>query len=316
MSRSWRWNHNLNALEILEKIGDKIWKFLVKFFSHYVDYYTESYELLIFFFLLPIAFLLLEIVLRGWKHSSLKKILSPNGSELNDIVGFIFVQTKINEILGYGLLLGMALYIPKGIRAVFGYNLIQNVSSPYLQALIAFLMIDFLAYWIHRLEHWFPAFWEMHKYHHASTSFNFFSAHRTHPISNISLKRILQALPMAMMGAPMQSYIIILIFKRILVMLQHSEFHWGFGWVGRYVLLSPAAHRLHHALEEKFYNKNFGFILIVWDRLFGTWAEPDMTHKPEIGLENNQLNHPNYFVNIFESSKLALFQLMGRANKK
>ncbi|MEO9965302.1 MAG: sterol desaturase family protein [Reichenbachiella sp.] len=299
-------------MDLIIAIGGRVMDFVIKFMSHYWQFYKDSYPLLIFYFSLPVLFFLIEILLYGWEQSSLKKILKPNGSELNDIVGFIFVQTRINEILGYGLLLGVALYIPKGVRSVFGYNLIQNISSPWIQALIAFFVIDFLAYWIHRLEHWYRPFWEMHKYHHASTSFNFLSAHRTHPISNVSLKRIIQAIPIAIMGTPVVSYLFVLIAKRVLVLLQHSELHWDFGWVGRYIILSPAAHRVHHAVDEKYYNKNFGFILIIWDRIFGTWSEPDLSSKPVIGLVDNQLNHPNYFVNIFHSSKIALQHLIGR----
>lgn len=301
-------------MDFVEVMFWKMREFVIKFFSHYWNYYSESYGLIAFYFLLPVFFFVFEILLVGWESSSFKKILKPNGSVMNDIVGFIFVQTRINEILGYGMLLGIALYVPKAIRKIFGYDLINNIDSHYLQALVAFLMIDFLAYWVHRLEHWYGPFWEMHKYHHASTSFNFLSAHRTHPLSNISIKRLLQAVPLAIMGTAVESYMMVLILRRTLVLLQHSEFHWGFGWVGKYILLSPAAHRLHHSIDKKDYDKNFGFILIVWDRIFGTWAEPNLAKKPVIGLVNNQLNHPNYFVNIFNSSKIALLQLIGRSN--
>lgn len=61
--------------------------------------------------------------------------------------------------------------------------------------------------------------------------------------------------------------------------LQHSMINWRWGWVGKYIFLSPVDHRIHHSCEKEHWDKNFGHITPLWDRLFGTWYDGDVVNE-------------------------------------
>ncbi|UXX80815.1 sterol desaturase family protein [Reichenbachiella carrageenanivorans] len=293
----------------MEKWRDLVVNFVEKFIDHYLTYFTDSYELILMFILIPLVLIVGERLTVGWKDSSMRRLWEPDDNAKNDWAGFLFRYSMLNEILGYGLLLGIALYIPKEIRFYFGYNLVQQIPLPIVQAVMFFIVVDFSDYWIHRLEHKSEVLWEMHKMHHAPTRFNVISGLRTNPLSDVSIKRILYALPLAIAGSPVETYIGVYLLRNVMLSIQHSEFKWSLGWFGRYVLISPVAHRIHHSVEEEHFNRNLGTVLVWWDKLFGTWYEPDPNNLPRIGVEGNDLNHPNYLVNIYRSMKAAWYKL-------
>ncbi|MEO9965301.1 MAG: sterol desaturase family protein [Reichenbachiella sp.] len=294
---------------MVSEVMSAIEEFLLKFWNHYLEFYTNSYEWILLSVSIPFTIILLEILLSGWQKSSLRRLLHPNGSALNDWICFILVQSRIHEIFGYGLLLGIAWYIPKQIKVLLGYDLIRSIPYPFVQVIIAFIIVDFLDYWAHRFEHRSSALWEMHKFHHSPTEFNIISAKRVHPILDVSFKRLIYAVPFAIFGSPVITFIGFIYLRAIMSSIQHSEFKWNLGWVGKYVLISPMAHRIHHSVQEEHFDKNLGTILVWWDKLFGTWFEPDSGQHPEIGVEDNRLNHPNYFVNIYRSTHSAFRKL-------
>ncbi|UXP32660.1 sterol desaturase family protein [Reichenbachiella agarivorans] len=244
----------------------------------------------------------------------MKRLLVLDNSAKNDWTGFVFRYTMINEILGYGLLLGVALFIPKEIRFYFGFDLIRLIPYSLIQVIVVFVLIDFLDYWVHRIEHTSTVLWEMHKMHHAPNRFNIISGLRTNPISDVSIKRILYALPLAIAGSPVETYIGVQLIRNIMLSLQHSELKWNLGWIGKYLLISPMAHRIHHSVEREHFNKNLGTIFVWWDKFFGTWYEPQCDYVPEIGVEGDELNHPNYLVNIYRSTMASLEKLLAEIN--
>jgi len=77
-------------------------------------------------------------------------------------------------------------------------------------------------------------------------------------------------------GSPL--FVVVLIyfayrsFIRVNQYLVHSNLTTDYGWIGRWLLVSPRMHRLHHATDPKYYNKNFTFDLVLWDRLFGSYG--------------------------------------------
>lgn len=71
---------------------------------------------------------------------------------------------------------------------------------------------------------------------------------------------------------PLRSYIV------------HSGYSWHWGWLGRYVFVSPKAHYLHHSIQAEHQQKNLGRIFVIWDRLFGTWQDPRDIKVETIGI--------------------------------
>lgn len=273
--------------------------FIENVWNHYYKVFYTSYDLLILYFSLPLLVMIIELICVGWHTSSFRKLGQPSVSLKNDIVSFFLFNTKLHEILGYGMLLGLALHLPQSLRDLFGYNLLQAVPNIYIQAILFFIVSDFLDYLIHRVEHKSGIFWQLHKYHHSCEEFTVLTAHRSHPLTEVSIKRLIKAIPLAVMGMPMQTFLLFVITTRILSFLQHSQLNWSFGWVGRYILISPIAHRIHHSVEEQHFNKNYGGFLVWWDKIFGTWMDGDCKQIEAIGIKNNNLAQSNYFKNIY-----------------
>jgi sterol desaturase/sphingolipid hydroxylase (fatty acid hydroxylase superfamily) len=96
----------------------------------------------------------------------------------------------------------------------------------------------------------------------------------------------------------------------ILEDLNHSQLDWNFGFVGRWILVSPAAHRLHHSGDPKHFGKNFGNSFIFWDRLFGTYHPPEAVTR--FGLPDNPYNQHNFVYDIALGYKRFLWSLAGK----
>ena len=75
--------------------------------------------------------------------------------------------------------------------------------------------------------------------------------------------------------------------------LSHSGLNWNLGWIGKYILISPAAHRIHHSKADEHFNKNFGSFFIWWDLMFGTYHYTK--ESIEIGVENSKFNGSNFW---------------------
>jgi sterol desaturase/sphingolipid hydroxylase (fatty acid hydroxylase superfamily) len=75
----------------------------------------------------------------------------------------------------------------------------------------------------------------------------------------------------------------------------------SFGWIGRYLIISPNGHRIHHSLDEKHHNKNFGAMFTWWDQLFGTFYLSDDT--VEIGIDDNAYNSKGFWFDTFNGMR-------------
>lgn len=136
--------------------------------------------------------------------------------------------------------------------------------------IIAFIMADFFDYWAHRASHEISIFWAAHVVHHQSQSFNLSTALRQESLYPVVTW--IFYLPMAILGVPPQNFAIILFGILFYQFWVHTEHIGRLGWFD-YYFSSPSNHRVHHATNEQYINKNYGAVLIIWDRLFGTFAE-------------------------------------------
>jgi sterol desaturase/sphingolipid hydroxylase (fatty acid hydroxylase superfamily) len=103
------------------------------------------------------------------------------------------------------------------------------------------------------------------------------------------------------MGAPILSVVAVYALREMYQYLLHSDVKWKLGWVGKWILISPAAHRLHHSIDTKDYNKNYSTFFIWWDKLLGTYAPPKK--NIEIGIENNPYNKMGFFKGQWEGMR-------------
>ena len=135
----------------------------------------------------------------------------------------------------------------------------------------AVLLIDLAAYWRHRLEH-DPALWRIHATHHADEAITWFSVVRKHPLSRL-LSMLIDSLPALAIGLPVEAVLAANVVRSWWGHFIHADVPWTLGPVGT-VLISPAAHRLHHIRDETLMGFNYGNTVTVWDKLFGTYRDP------------------------------------------
>ena len=95
-----------------------------------------------------------------------------------------------------------------------------------------------------------------------------------------AMKRVFDVIPFAIFGS-IESYLAVTVLVEMHQLALHSAFTSNWGWIGRYVLVSPAAHRIHHSAASKHFDRNMGNTFIVWDRLFGTYHPPE--HEVDLG---------------------------------
>ncbi|HEU4821155.1 MAG TPA: sterol desaturase family protein [Qipengyuania sp.] len=136
---------------------------------------------------------------------------------------------------------------------------------------LAILAIEFAAYWRHRIEHQ-PGLWRFHATHHADEELNWFSVLRKHPVSKF-IELLVDTLPVLLLGMPAWALVGAQLTRSWWGYFIHADVPWTLGPASR-VLMSPAAHRLHHIRDETLMGSNYGNMLTLWDRLFGTWRDP------------------------------------------
>ena len=144
--------------------------------------------------------------------------------------------------------------------------------------LLAIALVELAAYWRHRLEHR-PEIWRFHATHHADEQLNWLSLLRKHPVGKL-LELLVDAIPAILLGMPAWAIVGAQLIRSWWGHFIHADVPWTLGIAGRW-FISPAAHRLHHIRDEALMGSNYGNMLTLWDRLFGTWRDP----APYLGCE-------------------------------
>ena len=134
----------------------------------------------------------------------------------------------------------------------------------------ALLLYDLCYYWLHRAGHEVAIFWAAHVVHHQSQEYNLSTALRQ--TASGGLLGWVFYLPLALLGVPPLLFGIVALVDLLYQFWVHTEHVGKLGWFDR-VFCSPSNHRVHHAVNEGYVDRNYGGILVVWDRLFGTFQE-------------------------------------------
>lgn len=134
----------------------------------------------------------------------------------------------------------------------------------------AILLFDFFDYWLHRMGHESAVMWAAHAVHHQSQDFNFSTALRQE--SAVAFIGWIFYLPMAVLGVSPTQFALAGLIVLIYQFWIHTEHIGKLGWFDR-IFSSPSNHRVHHAVNDVYIDKNYGGMLVIWDRMFGTFAE-------------------------------------------
>jgi len=156
---------------------------------------------------------------------------------------------------------------------------VENTLWVYI---IAFICIDFSSYWNHRLNHKINIFWNQHVIHHSSEEFNLACALRQ-SISNFLGYGALFLIPAAIFGIPHEVIGLLLPLHLFGQFWYHTR-HIGKLGILEYIIVTPSQHRVHHAINPIYIDKNLGAIFCVWDRWFGTFQEELDDEPPVYGV--------------------------------
>ncbi|MGH2649515.1 MAG: sterol desaturase family protein [Ginsengibacter sp.] len=165
--------------------------------------------------------------------------------------------------------------------------LVNNIALTHIKPgigvyIIAFIALDFAGYWVHRIEHKYNIFWNNHIIHHSSEEFNLACALRQ-SISEIVKIFAIFLLPAALLGVPTQVIAIVAPIQLFAQFWYHTQHINKMGWWEK-IIVTPSHHRIHHAINHEYIDKNFSQIFIIWDKLFGTFQEELHDVKPVYGI--------------------------------
>ena len=215
-----------------------------------------------------------------------KRVAAPQGFRrvVHNLLLFS-INTLLMRLLVPLTLLSVATWAAQSQWGLF--NLLQ--APAWFSVLACVVVLDFAIYWQHVATHRFPLLWRMHKVHHADQDMDVTTAVRFHPLELI-ISLLYKSLAIVILGAPVMA---VLIFELLLFVgsaFNHSNIALP-AWLDRglrLVIATPDTHRSHHSILPSERNTNYGFFLIWWDKLFGTYTqEPRDGHlKMAIGLES------------------------------
>jgi sterol desaturase/sphingolipid hydroxylase (fatty acid hydroxylase superfamily) len=220
----------------------------------------ETYANVLLIALPSFMVLILIEILYGYRKKNLNYNLMDTISSLS-----AGATNIIKNLLGIGFAIISYPYIVAAIA------LVQLEESMGLY-LIAFVCIDLASYWNHRLNHSINIFWNRHVVHHSSEEFNLACALRQSISNNIIGFGALFLIPAALFGVPSKIIILLAPLHLFAQFWYHTQHIGKLGWL-EYVFVTPSQHRVHHAINEEYVDKNLSAIFCVWDRIFGTFQE-------------------------------------------
>ena len=179
------------------------------------------------------------------------------------------VNNFLLMLLNGGLdLLFRSVYV---VVLVFVWNYrVAEISTPWMYWITLLLAEDFLFYWLHRLDHEIRLFWAVHVTHHSSEHMNLSVGFRSSVLQ--PLYRFIYFIPLAWFGFQPMDIIFMYSATQIWGILIHTEYVNKLGFL-EHILVTPSHHRVHHASNALYLDKNMGMFLIIWDKMFGTFQE-------------------------------------------
>jgi sterol desaturase/sphingolipid hydroxylase (fatty acid hydroxylase superfamily) len=160
----------------------------------------------------------------------------------------------------------------------------------------AFFLYDLCYYWQHRLGHTVRLFWAAHVVHHQSEEFNLTTALRQPGTG--SFTGWIFYLPMAMCGVPLGMYLVVGVIQLFYQFWPHTRLIGRLGFLDSWIQ-TPSNHRVHHAQNDVYLDKNYVGVFLIWDRLFGTFQEELDDTPPVYGIRGQLLSWNPVWANLY-----------------
>ena len=182
----------------------------------------------------------------------------------------------VKDVLGLTIIIISYSYMVDNL-AIF------NIESSLLVYVIAFIGIDFAGYWVHRINHSINYFWNHHIIHHSSEEFNLACALRQ-SISNFFSISFIFLIPTALIGVPAEVVGVLAPLHLFAQYWYHTRLIGKLGFLEN-IIVTPSHHRVHHAINKEYLDKNLSQVFIIWDKLFGTFQEELDDVPPVYGVK-------------------------------
>ncbi|MFM9911596.1 MAG: sterol desaturase family protein [Chitinophagaceae bacterium] len=207
----------------------------------------------------------IELLLSNYQH---QKLYTWRDTAANV---YLMLANSLIDLLIRGMYLGLLIF-------TFENRLFQ-FTNPVVYWVMLFILEDFLYYWLHRFDHEIRFFWAVHVTHHSSEQMNFTVGFRSSVFQ--PLYRFFYFIPLAWFGFQPLDILFVFAATQIWGIFVHTKLINKMGWL-EYILVTPSHHRVHHASNTKYLDRNMGMFLIVWDKLFGTFQPelPDAEYQP------------------------------------
>lgn len=238
---------------------------------------------------LAAAFVVFFVVFRGLERLLPRNRRTPllRSGLITDLSYWVFTPYAAHYVVEGVLFLAVATFALLVYGRIDQYQILHGFGPlsklPFaVQAILMLVIGDFLGYWTHRKFHG-RRLWLFHAVHHSSTTLDWLSALRAHPLNEV-ISRLVLTLPLLALGfAPAAAASIAPIFALFAILL-HANLDWDWGPL-RAVVASPRFHRWHHTCEDEGRDKNFAGLFPVWDILFGTYYMPDDKRPERFGSD-------------------------------
>lgn len=200
-----------------------------------------------------------------------------NTYRVNDAVSSLFLGT-LSQTRKF-VTLGVGGYIYHLVAERFA--IVQLSAASVWTWVLAMVLYDFCYYWLHRLGHERTILWAAHVAHHQSEDYNLSTALRQ--TSTGFLLGWIFYLPMFFLGVPAEVVVTVGSINLIYQFWVHTQHIGKLGWY-EWIFVTPSNHRVHHAQNDRYLDRNYGGMFIVWDRLFGTFQEELEEELPVYGI--------------------------------
>lgn len=183
----------------------------------------------------------------------------------------------------------------------YEYIALFELSNAWWVWVVAFVAYDFFYYWNHRMGHEMSILWAAHVVHHSSEDYNLTTALRQ---TSGALFSWVFYLPLAVAGFSPEMIITVGALNLVYQFWVHTQHIDTLGWMEK-VFVTPSNHRVHHAQNRVYIDKNYGGVFILWDRLFGTFIPELSNEKPVFGIRGALKSFNPLMANIQVYSRLA-----------
>ena len=246
------------------------------FVSHFNTTYYQVSGIFTIYIAATLLALAIEFTVVSKGRSTVYKLIKGEVSKSmrQDIWIWILEITNIWSFVGKVITLGVTFYIANILNQWFQnisiFKFIPQIPSLALQVFIYLIFADCVGYWLHRAVHTNRALWMLHKFHHSANEMTVFNATRDNPMVP-TIFVVFTGLPVAIFGSPSDVPLWIAFFGIWHALIIHSQISSNWGVIGRWFIVSPHWHSVHHSKSKQHQDSNFSFLFPIWDHMFGTY---------------------------------------------